>query len=271
MYEQNPVNQQSPNPYQPDPSIASSILRTPDMFDKSFMSNQQGFAQSVLTSNLSFIESSIDTISASLCEWIDKNVAKQYNIKPLITIRDCADDQKLVMIRSVVEVSSIEIKEKEILSPKAAMELLLKCGYADSALCQVRSQMYMHFVKNNPNLQLRDYTAQKRMYSILVQSPAFEAQSVCISTTGEVAKTERAICSQIMQELSGYELVQGYSELLPTTIHVNIKDGNLLLEGRLDLDIKKSNRQNCSNIIDELKKQLNNKETDARSNHLHRR
>ena len=66
-----------------------------------------------------------------------------------------------------------------------------------------------------------------------------------------------------MRELPEYELIQGYSESIPSTICVNIKDDNLLLESSLDILIEKSDRQNCSNIIDELKKKLDNKKTDA--------
>ena len=66
-----------------------------------------------------------------------------------------------------------------------------------------------------------------------------------------------------MRELPEYELIQGYSESIPSTICVNIKDDNLLLESSLDILMEKSDRQNCSNIIDELKKKLDNKKTDA--------
>ena len=66
-----------------------------------------------------------------------------------------------------------------------------------------------------------------------------------------------------MRELPEYELIQGYSESIPSTICVNIKDDNLLLESNLDILMEKSDRQNCSNIIDELKKKLDNKKTDA--------
>ena len=66
-----------------------------------------------------------------------------------------------------------------------------------------------------------------------------------------------------MRELPEYELIQGYSESIPSTICVNIKDDNLLLESNLDILMEKSDKQNCSNIIDELKTKLDNKKTDA--------
>lgn len=232
------------------------------VIDNTFASNQPGFTQQSLMSSLFYVESRINALSASLCEWIDKNVAKQYNIKPLITITDSADNWKSVQIRSVVEVSYVEIKEEEILSPKAAIELLCDCGSAASALEQLKSQICMDLSKNNPE-QLRNYCVQQQTYRILHQNPAFGRKHVCISTTGETAETEKAICSRIIRELPGYELIQGYGESHPTILHVSIKDDNLLLEGCLDINMKKFDVQNGSNIIDELKKKLDNKETDA--------
>lgn len=252
MYGQNPLNQQSPNPQGPIGIIGNT-----------FASNQPGFTQQQLMSSLIDVELRINALSASLCEWIDKNVANQYNIKPLIKIEDKADNQKFVQIRSVVEVSSVEIKEKEILSPKAAMELLYNCGSAVSALEKLRSQIFINLVKNYPEAPLHNYCSPQQTYRVSQQNGTFGEQYVCISTTGETAKTEKAICSRIMRELPGYELIQNHSELLTPIIHVNIKDGNLLLESSLYIYMEKSDGQNGSNIIDELKKKLDNKKTDA--------
>ena len=102
MYGQNLFNQQSPNSQVPIGVIGGTSA-----------SNQQVFTEQPFMYALFHAEARINALSASLCEWIDKNVAKQYNTKPLIKIEDRADNQKLVQIKSVVEVSSVEIKKKE--------------------------------------------------------------------------------------------------------------------------------------------------------------
>ena len=252
MYGQNLFNQQSPNSQGPIGVIGSTSA-----------SNQQVFTEQPFMYALFHAEARINALSDSLCEWIDKNVAKQYNTKPLIKIEDSADNQKFVQIKSVVEVSSVKINEKEILSPKAAMELLCNCEYVVSAMEQLKSQIFANLVKTNPEVQLRTYCSPQQTYRISKQDGLFGGQYVCILTTGETAKTEKAICSRIIRELPGYELIQNHNELLKTVIHVNIKDDNLLLESSLDICMEKSDRQNYSNIIDELKKKLDNKKTDA--------
>ena len=252
MYGQNLFNQQSPNFQVPIGVIGGTSA-----------SNQQEFTEQPFMYALFHAEARINALSASLCEWIDKNVAKQYNTKPLIKIEDRADNQKFVQIKSVVEVSSVEIKKKEILSPKAAMELLCNCEYVVSAMEQLKSQIFVNLAKTNPEVQLRTYCSPQQTYRISKQDGLFGGQYFCILTTGETAKAKKAICSRIMRELPEYELIQGYSESIPSTICVNIKDDNLLLESNLDILMEKSDRQNCSNIIDELKKKLDNKKTDA--------